>query len=91
VSFRSTNSRGEGSYFEGIAVNHTVPDGLDKDWGDVQESALQSVINYINAGAYRSSRGDAGSTIYQQKREVVESNNQLDLPSFKGTIDTRRM
>jgi carboxyl-terminal processing protease len=90
VSFKSTNKNSEGGYFNGITLNNTVPDGLDKDWGDVTESALQSALNYINTGAYRTSTA-AGSAPYQQKAEVISGNTVIDLPSFKGTVDTRRI
>lgn len=91
VSFKSTNKNGEGGYFGGIPLNSTVADGLDKDWGDVTESSLQSALNYINNGVYRTSSGTAGSATYQQKTEVVNGNAVIDLPSFKGSVDTRRI
>ena len=52
VSFRSTNGMGEGNYFDGIAVDNVVEDGLDKDWGDTGESALGSVLQYLSTGAF---------------------------------------
>lgn len=89
VSFRTTNKLGEGSYFDGIAVNKVVADGLDKDWGDVSESALESIIGYINNnGAFRSQQ--AGMVTSNIVTPVVRSSNEkIDVPNFKGTVDTR--
>ena len=89
VSFRTTNKNGEGSYFGGLDLNKQVADGLDKDWGDLQESCLASVVNYIKNGAYL---GQATRTAaITEKPEVVRSNDIFARPAFKGTIDARRI
>lgn len=93
VSFRTTNKNGEGNYFNGLAVNSQVADGLDKDWGDVGETCLQSAISYITNGSFRTQTAggrNAGAT-FQEQPEVKNSNVILDQPSFKGAVDTRRM
>jgi carboxyl-terminal processing protease len=92
VSFRTTNSKGEGNYFNGIPVNSQVADGLDKDWGDIQESSLHSAINYITSGTFRSQAAGARNNglIYNEQPEVKSGNIILDKASFKGTIDTKR-
>jgi C-terminal processing protease CtpA/Prc len=95
VSFRTTNKNGEGNYFGGIPVNSQVADGLDKDWGDISESCLQAAINSITNGSLRGAAAgmrNGGSTGgYQEQPAVRSGNTVLDQPSFKGTIDTRRM
>jgi len=53
VSFKTVNKNGEGNYFDGFALNNQVADGLDKDWGDINESAFASVLRYIGSGAFR--------------------------------------
>ena len=52
VSFRSTNKNGEGGYFNGLTPDKLVADGLDKDWGDQNESCLASVLKYIGTGSF---------------------------------------
>ena len=52
VSFRTTNKNNEGNYFNGLAINNQVADGLDKNWGDLSESAFASTVNYIVNGAF---------------------------------------
>ncbi|HEY8688554.1 MAG TPA: S41 family peptidase [Chitinophagaceae bacterium] len=86
VSFRSTNANGNGNYFSGFAPDSKVNDGLTKDWGDITELCLASVIKYINSGAFRLST----ETFQDQLPEVKQSNLILDEPSFKGTISTGR-
>ena len=87
VSFKTTNKNGEGSYFNGFAVDSKVNDGLSKDWGDVTESCLASAVKYITGGTFRTS----GEEIFQELLPQVKiSNSTLDAPSFKGTIETRR-
>ena len=86
VSFRSTNKNGEGNYFGGLALNSQVADGLDKDWGDVGESCLQSALQFISTGAYRTASGDAGGLRAQQ--EISTGNRLLDGNTFKGAIGT---
>ena len=85
VSFRSTNKNGEGNYFDGMALNNTVADGLDKDWGDVNESAFASVLKYISTGAFRI----ASTGVYTENPLIASQNKALD-QTFKGMIDTKR-
>lgn len=85
VSSRSTNKNGDGNYFSGFALNSTVADGLDKDWGDKSESCLASALKYIGTGAFRMQSTDE---ITADPR-VLKTNNKLD-KSFKGMIDRPR-
>jgi len=83
VSFRSTNKNGEGNYFGGLALDNAVADGLDKDWGDANESAFHSVLNYASTGAFRTQSTEA----YRENTEIKTGNNKLDAPLFKGTVE----
>ena len=87
VSFKTTNKNGEGSYFSGLPVDSKVNDGLNKDFGDVTESCLASAVKYITGSAFRTQ----GETYQEILPQVRISNSQLDEPSFKGTIETRRI
>lgn len=89
VSFKSVNKNGEGSYFNGLAVNSQVADGLDKDWGDLNENSLRSAVNFITGAGY-GRRVDGTGTVFQEEPRVINSNRTLD-QTFKGAIDTRRM
>ena len=89
VSFFTVNKAGEGHYFNGMALNNQVADGLDKDWGDREETSLASAINYITTGTFRTSV--PGRTTPQQSETVITANKTLDAPNFKGAVDTRGM
>jgi carboxyl-terminal processing protease len=85
VSFRSTNNQGQGNYFNGMDLNNQVADGLDKDWGDVNESCLQSAIKNITSGSYRTA-STSGETV-----RIQSVNDVLSAPEFKGTVETRKI
>lgn len=84
VSFRTTNKNNEGSYFNGLPLNSQVADGLDKDWGDVNESSLARALQYISTGSFGAS-GDLNPRAAIQY-ELQQSNSILNKYSFKGSI-----
>lgn len=90
VSFRSTNSTGEGNYFGGIAVDKEVDDGLDKDFGDVNERQLASVLSYINTGSfgYAPRNNGLSATLASQ---VKQTNQRLMGKAFKGAVAAPRV
>jgi len=80
VSFRSTNGQNQGNYFDGIAVDQQVKDGLDKDWGDRQESALATVLSYIGTGSFTD--GGLNSVV-----EPLDAGRNKKLnKNFKGAV-----
>ncbi len=83
VSFKTLNKNGEGNYYNGFSVNAQVADGLDKDWGDVNEASLASAIRNISTGSYRSSQ----EQFYQEDAAVRAGNDKLDKPALKITVD----
>jgi len=88
VSFRTTNKNNEGAYFGGFPLDKAVADGLDKDWGNVDESAFASILKYLNVGSFGTQSTISAAA---QRPEVISGNKVLDAPAFKGTIDTRRL
>jgi C-terminal processing protease CtpA/Prc len=83
VSTRTTNKNGEGNYFNGFALNNTVADGLDKDFGDVSESCLASVLKYIGTGAFRMPLQEPAEPL---SPEVENANRSMSRGDFKGMI-----
>ena len=81
VSFRTTNGQNQGNYFNGIQVDKQVADGLDKDWGDTNETALAATLTHIGTGSFGVVPG-LNSVIETQKAEV----NKRFSRSFKGTV-----
>ena len=86
VSFRTINKNGEGNYFNGIPVTASIPDGLDKDWGDPAEASLASAIRNITTGSYRGS----GEPVYRESSAVSLGNERLDASSLKITIGNKK-
>ena len=84
VSFRSTNKNEQGNYFNGLDLNSQVADGLDKDWGDISETCLQSALSNITTGAYRISAS-------RESIQIRSVNDVLAMPEFKGLIDVRKI
>ncbi|MEO5984134.1 MAG: S41 family peptidase [Ferruginibacter sp.] len=85
VSFRTTNKNNEGNYFNGFPVNAQVADGLDKDWGDTNETSLASVIRNITTGSY------AREAQYTESASVAAGNDKLEESLLKLTVDTRKV
>jgi hypothetical protein len=83
VSFRSTNKNGQGNYFNGMGLNSQVADGLDKDWGDITESCLQSALSNITTGVYK-------TATVRESIEIKSVNDVLSAPEFKGAVDVRK-
>jgi C-terminal processing protease CtpA/Prc len=81
VSFRTTNKNGEGNYFNGLAVNAQVADGLDKEWGDVTESCLASALRNISGGGFASEE-----SYIPLSAQTSSANSKLDAPFLKVTI-----
>ena len=65
-------------------LNSQVADGLDKDWGDVTETCLQSALSNITTGAYR-----VASTPSETVR-IQSVNDVLSAPEFKGAVEVRK-
>ena len=87
ISFKTVNKDGNGDYFNGFTIDHPTADGLDKDWGDVDENCLYSVLTYIKTGAYgfvhNGSMNISGATANINMRSV---NKTLEPKTFKGAI-----
>lgn len=86
VSTRTTNKNGEGNYFDGFALNHTVADGIDKDFGDPAESALASVLKYIGTGSFRIPVVDEAPPLSE---EAKSANKKMSEHDFKGMLMNR--
>lgn len=85
VSFKTVNKDGQGNYYNGIPVNAQVADGLDKDWGDVNEASLASAIRKITSGSYLLREEEA---VYNEPPAVRDGNERLNSTSLKLTIGT---
>jgi C-terminal processing protease CtpA/Prc len=90
VSFRSTNKNGQGNYFSGFSVDSQQPDGLDKDWGDINETAFASVLKYVGTGSFTRTTEIPGAANISVTPQIINSNQKLDVKSFKGAVLSSR-
>ncbi len=87
VSFRTVNKNGEGNYFNGINLDIKASDGIDKDWGDLDEASLAMAVRSIAGASFRSKAGEE----FKEIPLINDANKTFDQHSFKGAIDTRRL
>lgn len=85
VSFRTINKNNEANYFNGFAPDNISADGLDKNWGDVDEACLSKAIRYITTGAWARMAPTDMEQVNEQLR-LIPSNLKLDMPAFKGMV-----
>jgi hypothetical protein len=91
VSSRSTNKQGSGNYFNGFAVDSKVADGLDKDWGDLEESCLKQAVRYITTGSFNGTMKGRGKDQYiAPSPQVKQANNVIAEDEFRGMIDPQK-
>ncbi len=89
ISFRTINKSGVGNYFDGLTPNYQVMDGLDKQWGDVNENCLASVLHFIGNGTY--ARAIAPRLQEGLSREIQDVNVKMGTKFFKGSIGRNRI
>jgi carboxyl-terminal processing protease len=51
ITFKVRNASDEGDYFDGLPVDIPAPDDLTRDFGDPEESSLQTAIAFILTGS----------------------------------------
>jgi carboxyl-terminal processing protease len=56
VSFKVLNAKGYGDYFNGLPVDMQTDEGLDKDWGDSLDPAIDQALFFIQNGTFNVKR-----------------------------------
>jgi carboxyl-terminal processing protease len=87
VSFRTINRNNEANYYNGFIPDYTSPDGLDKNWGDVDEACLSRAIRFITTGSWARVAPVDGKLIDEQL-QLRRVNAQIDATHFSGMIGT---
>lgn len=52
ISFKTVNSVGSAEYYDGFAPDKITPDGVNRNWGDVNEPSLTAALRYITTGSF---------------------------------------
>jgi C-terminal processing protease CtpA/Prc len=73
ISFKTVNSAGSAEYYDGFAPDKLTPDGVNKNWGDVNEPSLGSALHYITTGSF-----DRSVSIDDQNRRILKAQKQYE-------------
>jgi len=52
ISFKTVNSAGNADYYTGFPPDNLASDGVNKNWGDVNEPSLAAALRYISTGSF---------------------------------------
>jgi hypothetical protein len=83
VSFKTINKNNEANYYNGFAPDYISADGLDKNWGDVNEACLFRAIRFITTGSW-ARLAPVDETLAREQARIVQANVHLDEPQLKG-------
>lgn len=85
ISFKTVNSAGNADYYIGFVPDKLVPDGVDKNWGNVDEPCLAAALKYITSGSFRISSHEGQQQLRLQAAKQAEFfNRSLSENKFSG-------
>lgn len=87
ISFKTVNSAGSADYYNGFAPDKLTPDGVNYNWGNVNEPSLASALNYITTGTFgrASNATDAQNReLLMQQKQFTPLSNKLSAKKFTG-------
>src|SRR5215204_1685771 len=85
ISFKTVNSAGSADYYTGFAPDKLVPDGVDKNWGNVDEPCLAAALKYITTGNFRIANTEWQQDLrFKAAKETELFNNSLNKNKFLG-------
>ena len=87
ISFKMVNKDGYGNYFNGFTIDHPTADGVDKNWGDVNENCLKSILTYINTGEFGFVQtGSVNISGASAKSSLPSVNSRLQTKTFRDAF-----
>ncbi|MES1218812.1 MAG: S41 family peptidase [Bacteroidota bacterium] len=91
ISFRTINSAGNADYYSGFAPDKLMTDGVDKDWGDVNEPCLAEALKYISTGSFRIFNNDNMSSLRKDAQDQMKPvQKMLESKKFSGMFKENR-
>jgi len=87
ISFKTVNSVGTADYYTGFAPDKLAADGVNRNWGDVQEPSLATALNYIVTGSFgrMSTYSDAQNRqLLQEQKQFAPLSKKLAEKKFTG-------
>ncbi|MEJ7695037.1 S41 family peptidase [Daejeonella sp.] len=84
--FETKNSRNEGGYFDGMAVDFAVGDDVSKEFGDPTEKLLAAALSYSAKGTFTIAKPNTtiSSVKAMSVKEAEEMTIELDGNTFRG-------
>ncbi|TXH22038.1 MAG: hypothetical protein E6Q95_02810 [Chitinophagaceae bacterium] len=83
VSFKNVNANNEGDFYDGLDLNFTRTDGIDKNWGDKTENLLANALSLFNTNNPLS----VHSTVERNAGLNYKANKTLfEKTQFKGAV-----
>ncbi len=86
IAFKTVNAKNVGDYYDGLAVDATVADGLDKNWGNPLENCLSTALNYIQTGSFTVTANARLSAEQQAKNKPFDQKIVRDLVVKSPTL-----
>ena len=85
ISFKTVNSAGNADYYTGFVPDKLLPDGVDKNWGNVEEPCLAAALKYISTGSFRITATSVQQDLrLQVSKEAEFFNRSLNENKFSG-------
>lgn len=90
ISFKTVNSAGSADYYFGFAPNNLSADGVDKNWGDVNEPSLAAALKFISTGSFRLSNNSLPDFQFKAMKQALPFNKKLNEKKFSGMFIERK-
>jgi hypothetical protein len=78
VTVKTVNADGYGDYYQGLPVDATTGEGLDKPWGDTFDPALRTILLFIKNGSF--------STVSMETPKSSSWNEKLSFPQIRDVM-----
>jgi C-terminal processing protease CtpA/Prc len=91
ISFKTVNSAGNADYYTGFAPDKISSDGVNKNWGDVNEPSLAAALRYISTGSFERFATEFQNNL--QRRAMNETkpfNKAVNENKFSGMFIERK-
>ncbi len=90
ISFKTVNSAGNADYYTGFAPDKLVSDGVNKNWGDVNEPSLAAALRYISTGSFDRFGIQSQALQLRAMGETKALNRSINEHKFSGMFIERK-
>jgi C-terminal processing protease CtpA/Prc len=84
ISFKTVNSAGSADYYTGFAPDKLAADGVNKNWGDVNDPSLAAALQYISTGSFGRLSNESLKLQLKAVQETKPVNRALNENKFSG-------